>query len=113
MIADAMLGALARWLRILGLDVAYDPALDDPGLVERAVAEFGGPVLLMHGLEDEVISYRHAETVASARPGLAVTRIPCRHNDCLLAWPSIVDALTSFLRTHGLLTTTRAGTVGV
>jgi uncharacterized protein with PIN domain len=34
-----MLGALARWLRILDLDVVYDPALDDPELVERAVAE--------------------------------------------------------------------------
>lgn len=39
MIADAMLGALARWLRVLGLDVTYDPKLDDPELVERAVAE--------------------------------------------------------------------------
>ncbi len=39
MIADAMLGALARWLRALDLDVAYDPALDDPDLVDRAVAE--------------------------------------------------------------------------
>jgi len=37
--ADAMLGALARWLRLLDLDVAYDPSLDDPELVERAVAE--------------------------------------------------------------------------
>lgn len=44
MIADAMLGALARWLRVLGLDVAYDPSLDDPKLVERAVAE--GRVIL-------------------------------------------------------------------
>ena len=44
MIADAMLGALARWLRVLGLDVAYDPALDDPEIVERAVAE--GRVIL-------------------------------------------------------------------
>lgn len=34
-----MLGALARWLRALDLDVAYDPALDDPELVEKAVAE--------------------------------------------------------------------------
>ena len=39
MIADAMLGGLARWLRVLGLDTAYDPELDDPDLVERAVAE--------------------------------------------------------------------------
>lgn len=34
-----MLGALARWLRMLDVDVAYDPALDDPELVARAVEE--------------------------------------------------------------------------
>jgi hypothetical protein len=39
LIADAMLGSLARWLRVLGVDVAYDPALDDAALVARAVAE--------------------------------------------------------------------------
>ena len=39
MIADAMLGALARWLRVLDLDVAYDPSLDDPEIVKRASAE--------------------------------------------------------------------------
>lgn len=39
LIADAMLGALARWLRVLGVDTAYDPSLDDPELAERAVAE--------------------------------------------------------------------------
>ncbi len=38
-LADAMLGALARWLRVLDLDVVYDPALDDPELVARAAAE--------------------------------------------------------------------------
>ena len=37
--ADAMLGALARWLRALDFDVAYDPSLDDPALVELSVAE--------------------------------------------------------------------------
>jgi uncharacterized protein with PIN domain len=37
--ADAMLGALARWLRALDLDVAYDPSLGDPELVELSVAE--------------------------------------------------------------------------
>ncbi len=34
-----MLGSLARWLRVLGFDVHYDPRLDDAGLVERAAAE--------------------------------------------------------------------------
>ena len=37
--ADAMLGALARWLRALDFDVAYDPSLDDPALVDFSVAE--------------------------------------------------------------------------
>jgi len=69
----------------------------------RGVAEFGGPVLLMHGPADEVIAFAHAQTVARARPGLAVTPIPCGHNDCLDVWPSIVDVLTTFLRANGLL----------
>jgi hypothetical protein len=38
-IADAMLGRLARWLRILGFDCAYDNEIDDAALVRRAVLE--------------------------------------------------------------------------
>jgi pimeloyl-ACP methyl ester carboxylesterase len=78
----------------------------------RAVAEYEGPVLVMHGVADEVIPYGHAERVARARPGLAVTRIDCGHNDCLLAWPDIVAEVTGFLRTHGLLGTSGAGPGG-
>lgn len=37
--ADAMLGALARWLRALDFDTAYDPALDDAELVDFSLAE--------------------------------------------------------------------------
>jgi uncharacterized protein with PIN domain len=37
--ADAMLGRLARWLRILGFDTAYEPDLDDGDLVRRAVRQ--------------------------------------------------------------------------
>ncbi len=38
-IADAMLGGLARWLRILGYDTACDPGIADAELVRRAAAE--------------------------------------------------------------------------
>lgn len=38
-IADAMLGRLARWLRILGYDTAYEKVIKDEALVERAVRE--------------------------------------------------------------------------
>lgn len=42
-LADAMLGRLARWLRILGYDAAYDPA-EDEDLLARAQQE--GRILL-------------------------------------------------------------------
>ena len=43
-VADAMLGRLARWLRVLGLDTVYDASLRDPALVRLARDE--GRVLL-------------------------------------------------------------------
>lgn len=38
-IADAMLGRLARWLRILGYDTAYEKVIDDDALIERVIGE--------------------------------------------------------------------------
>lgn len=38
-VADAMVGKLARWLRVLGVDVVYDPSLDDHELVALARKE--------------------------------------------------------------------------
>jgi len=78
----------------------------------RAVADFAGPVLLMHGMEDEVIPYAHAESLARARSGLEITEIDCGHNDCATQWPQIVASLTGFLRGHGLLQAPGAGRGG-
>lgn len=36
---DSMLGGLARWLRALGYDAAWEPAIADPELVRRGVEE--------------------------------------------------------------------------
>jgi len=38
-IADAMLGRLARWLRILGYDVVYESSISDDDLIARAIHE--------------------------------------------------------------------------
>ena len=38
-IADAMLGRLARWLRILGYDTAYEKVIEDAALIARALRE--------------------------------------------------------------------------
>lgn len=43
-LADAMLGRLARWLRVLGFDAEYDATHPDPVLVRRAADE--GRILL-------------------------------------------------------------------
>jgi len=69
----------------------------------RAVAEFAGPVLVMHGIHDDVIPFAHAEGLVSAREGLHVDVIDCAHNDCASQWPHIMTTLTGFLRTHGLM----------
>lgn len=38
-LADAMLGSLARWMRIAGFDAAYEADLDDEDVVRRALTE--------------------------------------------------------------------------
>lgn len=38
-IADAMLGRLARWMRVVGYDVTYIPDISDKELIETAIAE--------------------------------------------------------------------------
>jgi len=55
-VADAMVGTLAKWLRILGYDTHFAPELDDHQLVRLARAE--GRVLLTRDRE------------LSERPGL-------------------------------------------
>jgi len=49
LLADAMLGRLAKWLRLLGYDTLYDPALSDHQIAARARAE--GRILLTRDRE--------------------------------------------------------------
>ena len=69
----------------------------------RAVSDFSGPVLVMHGIRDDVIPYAHAEALAAAREGLDVIELDCAHNDCASEWPRVVASLTAFLRSHTLM----------
>ena len=38
-LADVMLGTLAKWLRILGYDTAYDNRIEDEKIIERCLVE--------------------------------------------------------------------------
>lgn len=71
---------------------------------ESAVAQYEGPVLLMHGRRDEVIGFDHAERIAAAREGLSIVEIPCGHNDCGAVWNQISADIAEYLRTIGILT---------
>jgi uncharacterized protein with PIN domain len=73
-LADAMLGALARWLRVLDVDAAYDPALDDPELVERAVAE-GRTILTRDRKLVERRLARNHLLIRSDEPGAQVRQV--------------------------------------
>ncbi len=88
--------AMARQMLLPGFLVR------DPFDNQRAVADFAGPVLLMHGRRDDVIPYRHAEGLAQLREGLEVIDLDCAHNDCGPQWPFILSTLTAFMDEHGL-----------
>jgi uncharacterized protein with PIN domain len=54
-ITDAMLGKLTKWLRVIGMDVIYDPNSTDAQLLRYA--ERGGRTLLTR---DRRLTYRHS-----------------------------------------------------
>ncbi|MDH7499382.1 MAG: Mut7-C RNAse domain-containing protein [candidate division NC10 bacterium] len=65
-LADAMLGRLAKWLRILGYDASYLPSSRPEGLVQKARAE--GRVILTRNRQ-----------LAKQSPGLRILLI---ESDC-------------------------------
>jgi uncharacterized protein len=59
-VADAMLGRLARWLRVLGYDTLYDASLDDRSLADLA------------NREDRILLTRDRRLLRDLRPHRAV-----------------------------------------
>jgi uncharacterized protein len=82
---DVHLGALARRMRLLGLDTAYERSADDPGLVERAATE--RRVLLT---KDRGLLRRHAlpagAYVRGDRPGEQLRDVLDRFAPRLAPW---------------------------
>lgn len=77
-LADAMLGRLARWLRALGFDTAYDSTAPDAELVRRAAAE------------QRVLLTRDVHLLRELRP---VHALPIQSDVPLLQLRQVVDAL--------------------
>jgi hypothetical protein len=71
----------------------------DPFDNRAVVSTFPGPLLLLHGEHDEVISPAHAQVLYAAAPAAQLHWLPCGHNDCARPW----DVVGRFLAHHGLL----------
>ncbi|MEZ4268065.1 MAG: alpha/beta hydrolase [Myxococcota bacterium] len=74
----------------------------DPFDNAAALADFAGPVLVMHGERDEVIPFAHGEALAAAVKRATFVRRACGHNDCPRDEREYWPAIEGFLRQAGV-----------
>jgi fermentation-respiration switch protein FrsA (DUF1100 family) len=69
----------------------------------RVVRKFDGPVLVIHGDQDETIPYRHGRTLfENAKQGKMIT-YAAGHNDCPPDWNAFFKDVGAFLRANTVL----------
>jgi fermentation-respiration switch protein FrsA (DUF1100 family) len=103
--------ALRRPLAALVLESTYTSLADMirghgvPDLLIRnrfdnvaALRAFRGPVLIVHGVNDEVIPFGHARRLAAVAPRARFVELHCHHNDCPPQW----ELVLSFLAENGV-----------
>lgn len=59
---------------------------------------YHGPLLVLHGDQDDVIPTAQGRALAAGVPGSEFVLLNCGHNDCVPPWPRIRD----FLTRHGV-----------
>ena len=69
------------------------------------LGEYPGPVLIIHGVNDEVIPFGHARRLAAAAPRARLVELPCRHNDCPPQW----ELVLGFLAENGVISAPAKG----
>ena len=68
-----------------------------------ALASYGGPVLVLHGIHDDIIPVGHGRELAgTARRGRLV-ELSCAHNDCPPDRRAFLQTLARFLRDEGII----------
>jgi uncharacterized protein len=84
---------------------AFATRLLAPGFMVRdpfdnleALRSYRGPMLVVHGVDDDIVPISHGRALAAAVPGAEFHEVACAHNDCPRPWP----ILRSFLAAHGL-----------
>ena len=67
-----------------------------------ALRKYTGPLLVVHGTEDDLVPVEHGRLLSAAVPGAELHELPCGHNDC----PPVWDLVRDFLMKHQLLNDT-------
>jgi fermentation-respiration switch protein FrsA (DUF1100 family) len=67
------------------------------------VRAYDGPVLVVHGKNDEVIPYEHGMALSRAAKRGAMISYRCSHNDCPPNWEAFIGEVEAFLRKCGVL----------
>ena len=65
----------------------------DPFDNVAALGKYSGPVLILHGDHDDIVSTDQGRTLAAGKAGAELTLMPCAHNDCERPWAKIHDFL--------------------
>lgn len=68
----------------------------DPFNTLDAVREYDNPLLILHGEQDPIIPFAHAERIHAAAPNAELRPLPCAHNDCVDDWQAFWAELTDF-----------------
>jgi fermentation-respiration switch protein FrsA (DUF1100 family) len=85
---------------------AFAPRFGGPSFLVRdpfdnlaVLADYRGPLLVLHGERDEVIPSTHGRALAATRADAEYRGLPCGHNDCDAPWIHVHP----FLAKHHLL----------
>jgi fermentation-respiration switch protein FrsA (DUF1100 family) len=71
----------------------------DPFDNRAALRKYRGPMLVIHGRHDTIVSIAHGRELATLVPGSRFHEVECGHNDCPREW----DAIRAFLGESGVL----------
>ncbi|HEY2806610.1 MAG TPA: alpha/beta hydrolase [Gemmatimonadales bacterium] len=63
------------------------------------LAHYHGPLLVLHGADDETIPFAHGRALAAVVAGARFVSMPCGHNDCARPY----EPVFAFLRNGGVL----------
>lgn len=65
----------------------------DPFDTRAELANYRSPLLLIHGRQDEIAPFSHAESLQRTVPGALLIPLDCGHNDCARPWDRVLGFL--------------------